>query len=70
MVAELRWRQEISVISPRSGARGTGPRSPGRVASFRVRHVVRVLVRGAQASNSSLCFVGSRVGVWSVDLSH
>ena len=46
MVAELRWRQEISEISPRSGAQGTGPRSPGRVGSFRVRHVVRVLVQG------------------------
>ena len=46
MVAELRWRQEISEISPRSGARGTGPRSSGKVVSFRVQHVVRVLVQG------------------------
>ena len=63
MVAELRWRQEISVISPRSGAQGTGPRSPGKVVSFRVRHVFRVSVQGAQALHPSLCFVGSRVGL-------
>ena len=57
MVAELRWRQEISVISPRSGAQGTGPRSPGKVVSFRVRHVFWGFRSGGSgvASFSLLC---------------